>query len=186
MTLAKKTALLLQRRWTTSKNGASPVEFSLRHQRLEAETCSRRLQRFLSSARPLPEEYPDDTQDPPLRARFSKRRPPSPPLVLQSSSPVPLPRKTAQETFSIVEDETQSFTVKVKSAAGLPSPTDSVLEKLSERTSPTSIKYTGDTVIPITSVLEIIKPQDDTPRGIWPVFRLMVSAFLSRNLHGFV
>lgn len=43
-----------------------------------------------------------------------------------------------------------------------------------EYISPSTLKYTGDAVIPITSKLEIVKPQDDTPSGIWPVFRLMV------------
>lgn len=41
-------------------------------------------------------------------------------------------------------------------------------------TSPSTLRYTGDAVIPITSNLHIVKPQDDTPRGIWPVFRLLV------------
>jgi hypothetical protein len=43
--------------------------------------------------------------------------------------------------------------------------------------SPNVLQYTGDAVIPITSTLQLIRPQDDTPRGIWPVFRLMVRAF---------
>ena len=183
MTLAK-TVLLLQRR--TTRNGAfsaSSVEFSIRNRLAAgaAETCSRRL-RFLSSARPLPEEYPVDDHHqqqspPPPASRFSTRRQPSPSPVRQNSTPAPFPRKTAQETYSIAEDKKQSFAANVRSAAGIPTPTDSTQENLSERMSPTSIKYTGDTVIPITSVLDIIKPQDDTPRGIWPVFRLMVSVF---------
>ena len=45
-----------------------------------------------------------------------------------------------------------------------------------EHESPSALRYTGDAVIPITSMLRIVKPQDDTPRGIWPVFRLLVSA----------
>jgi hypothetical protein len=40
--------------------------------------------------------------------------------------------------------------------------------------SPSALRYTGESIIPITSNLHIVKPQDDTPRGIWPVFRLMV------------
>jgi hypothetical protein len=42
--------------------------------------------------------------------------------------------------------------------------------------SPSEIKYTGDAIIPITNRLHLIKPGEDAPRGIWPVFRLMVSA----------
>lgn len=40
--------------------------------------------------------------------------------------------------------------------------------------SPSELKYTGDSVMPITSHLHIVKPGEDTPRGIWPVFRMMV------------
>lgn len=42
--------------------------------------------------------------------------------------------------------------------------------------SPNHLSYAGETEIPITSKLHIVKPNEDTPRGIWPVFRLMVSA----------
>jgi hypothetical protein len=28
--------------------------------------------------------------------------------------------------------------------------------------------------MPVTTKLHIVTPQEDTPRGIWPVFRLMV------------
>jgi hypothetical protein len=41
-------------------------------------------------------------------------------------------------------------------------------------TSPEELQYTGNAVMPITSFLNIVKPQDDMPKGIWPVFRLMV------------
>lgn len=41
--------------------------------------------------------------------------------------------------------------------------------------SPSELRYTGDAVIPITSHLHIVRPDEDTPRGIWPVFRLLVS-----------
>ena len=41
--------------------------------------------------------------------------------------------------------------------------------------SPSEIRYSGSTTMPLTTVLHIVKPQeDDVPRGIWPVFRLMV------------
>lgn len=38
-----------------------------------------------------------------------------------------------------------------------------------------TLAYAGAVQIPITSSLRLIRPEDDTPRGIWPVFRLMVS-----------
>ena len=42
--------------------------------------------------------------------------------------------------------------------------------------SPSELKYTGESVIPITTQLHIVKPGEDVPRGIWPVFRMMVSS----------
>jgi hypothetical protein len=47
-----------------------------------------------------------------------------------------------------------------------------------EPLSPSKLRYTGDAIIPITSVLHIVKPQEDVPRGVWPVFRLLVSSML--------
>lgn len=50
------------------------------------------------------------------------------------------------------------------------------LEEHDKYLSPSTLRYTGDAVIPITSLLRIVKPQDDIPRGVWPVFRLLVSS----------
>ena len=36
------------------------------------------------------------------------------------------------------------------------------------------LSYIAEMNFPITSHLHIVKPDEDTPRGIWPVFRLMV------------
>lgn len=47
---------------------------------------------------------------------------------------------------------------------------------------PTHISYVGNSEMPITSSLKIVTPQDDTPRGIWPVFRMMVSYYLQFDL----
>ena len=41
--------------------------------------------------------------------------------------------------------------------------------------SPTHLSYVGGDPVPITSRADIIEPGDDVPRGIWPVFRLLVS-----------
>ena len=41
------------------------------------------------------------------------------------------------------------------------------------------LSYAGNINIPITSQLKIVMPGvDDTPRGIWPVFRMMVCNIL--------
>jgi hypothetical protein len=41
--------------------------------------------------------------------------------------------------------------------------------------SPSELTYTGNATMPITTRLHIVTPDEDTPRGVWPVFRLMVS-----------
>jgi hypothetical protein len=41
---------------------------------------------------------------------------------------------------------------------------------------PMTLTFTGGVQIPILSTLHIVKPTEDPPRGIWPVFRLMVSS----------
>jgi hypothetical protein len=41
--------------------------------------------------------------------------------------------------------------------------------------SPSELTYTGNVTMPITTHLHIVTPEEDPPRGIWPVFRLMVS-----------
>jgi hypothetical protein len=44
--------------------------------------------------------------------------------------------------------------------------------------SPKQLTYTGNATIPITSHLHLVQPGEDTPHGIWPVFRIMVSLVL--------
>ena len=36
------------------------------------------------------------------------------------------------------------------------------------------LSYVGSQRLPITSELKIVTPEEDVPRGIWPVFRMMV------------
>eukprot|EP00804_Cyclotella_cryptica_P002361 CCRYP_004068-RA/>CCRYP_004068-RA protein AED:0.35 eAED:0.38 QI:289/0/0.5/1/1/1/2/0/496 len=51
---------------------------------------------------------------------------------------------------------------------------------------PDHISYVGNERMPITSILNIVKPKDDVPRGIWPVFRMMEirsSALLHPSAH---
>ena len=46
-------------------------------------------------------------------------------------------------------------------------------------TSPSHLSYVTDILYPITSYLKIVKPQEDAPSGIWPVYRMMVSSIHS-------
>ena len=44
------------------------------------------------------------------------------------------------------------------------------------------ICYVGNDGMPVTTELKIVLPEDDVPRGTWPVFRMMVSEGGSRYL----
>ena len=46
--------------------------------------------------------------------------------------------------------------------------------------SPSELSFTSDALIPVTSYLHIVTPEEDTPRGVWPIFRIMVSRFNNR------
>jgi hypothetical protein len=43
-----------------------------------------------------------------------------------------------------------------------------------EPESPSELTYTGGETFPITSLLHVVTPEEDTPSGTWPIFRLMV------------
>lgn len=47
------------------------------------------------------------------------------------------------------------------------------------QTSPSELTFAGDTSIPVTSRLHIVTPEEDAPRGIWPIFRIMVSQWIA-------
>jgi hypothetical protein len=64
-----------------------------------------------------------------------------------------------------------------ESAASVSFPITEPQDAASTFESPSEIKYAGDAIIPITTRLHMVKPGEDAPRGIWPVFRLMVSIF---------
>ena len=56
----------------------------------------------------------------------------------------------------------------------------SVLEETMEEEDENShLSYVGSQKLPITSELKIVLPEEDVPRGIWPVFRMMVRMLLS-------
>jgi len=52
----------------------------------------------------------------------------------------------------------------------------------SDSTSPLHLSYVGSKTIPITSKLHIVNSQEDTPSGVWPVFRMMVGDSNSTRL----
>ena len=156
-------------------------------------TCSQH--RFLSSARPLPDDDHGEISwlyDEETRVRSVKRAPPPYSNAQQSLSQLNSATDDSNsiEYHTIKEDESNEIvntpsiqplskkhhdhdaatiiTLKNPSASAIATEHEQYL-------SPSTLRYTGDAVIPITSLLRIVKPQDDTPRGIWPVFRLLVS-----------
>jgi hypothetical protein len=152
--------------------------------------------RYLSSARPLPDEEDDVhkwndeeriTGHPSRRASYITTTQQNQSLLNRYKSPTMSSTWMIQEKESIDINETLTFAPNIRGynipseaanaplfnakeavAIALPS---AAPEKV---VSPASLRYTGDAVIPITSVLHIVKPQEDTPRGVWPVFRLLV------------
>ena len=44
---------------------------------------------------------------------------------------------------------------------------------------PSHLSYAGSKRMPITSEMRIVKPGEDAPSGIWPVFRMMVCSVAS-------
>ena len=110
--------------------------------------------RHLSSVRPLMDEDEDEDWTPAPQASSS--------LLL---SPPPPPVSTVQQSPPQQQDDQERDTN-----------TDS-------HVGPSELVFTGNHRIPITSTLHIVTPEEDTPRGIWPVFRFMVRNFFDRFLH---
>jgi hypothetical protein len=54
-------------------------------------------------------------------------------------------------------------------------------KELTSQENTTHLCYTTGKVIPITSKLLFYKPGDDTPRGVWPVFRIMDETGILRD-----
>jgi hypothetical protein len=120
--------------------------------------------RLHSSARPLPDEqydYPWHSNGINHYARPMK-------------STVILPRTTPKMELSI--EPTPKATVSLK--GHISSVPEMDLTDPFQAVSPNTLRYTGDAVMPITSKLHIVTPQEDAPRGVWPIFRLMVCPLL--------
>lgn len=113
--------------------------------------------RLFASARPLPAKQ-DEHKVPAVNTRNAKK-----------TVTFPYEAESTAEKYGANENKaTKGYPL----SATMADPFDQM--NPFETISPTTLLYTGDAVIPITSKLNIVRPQDDTPRGIWPVFRLMV------------
>jgi hypothetical protein len=133
--------------------------------------CHRQLQarpkRAFASARPLSEESVDNK---------------SPSESYHAASLYAHPKKTALS--SIVSQQFPRSSVDPKtSTATPPSSSIEVSESMSSHDkdidllfeSPATLTFI-DRECPITSQLHIVTPNEDVPRGVWPIFRMMVSS----------
>ena len=114
--------------------------------------------RLLSSARPLVHEQDDEEEwkEKEKKKTLQKR-------VLQKRSLVP-PASTAVVANNLVP----SAEIQEDKKNELETSLDTSL-------SPSELTYTGNATMPVTTRLHIVTPEEDTPRGVWPIFRLMVS-----------
>ena len=195
-------------RTTVGRESVSKCIVSIVDHSRSTTTCSHH--RFLSSARPLPDDdhgdiswrYDDETQirefirAPPLphpkRSRSdlkSSTLTPIPSIQVKNGAFTSIGNRTVQKVesnevasnMSLNKLNIEGYSV-AEALKSSDNPNDKEIHILSEHAvehvefvSPSTLRYTGDAVIPITSLLHIVKPQDDTPRGVWPVFRLLVS-----------
>lgn len=93
-----------------------------------------------------------------------------------SKKEVSSPRTTTQQQQQQQANLKEELTNAQQPEESLPPSTSSVM-----RLSPKSLTFTGGAVMPVTTELKIVTPQEDAPRGVWPVYRLMVSHSLSRQ-----
>ena len=84
------------------------------------------------------------------------------PLVLVKSIRVPRPIKPKHKVRNKLKDRIELDTIE-----------QSKVVKVDETNA--HLSYVGNVQIPITNSLKIVLPEEDVPRGIWPVFRMMVS-----------
>jgi hypothetical protein len=107
--------------------------------------------RCLSSARPLPleEEITESEWREKLKA-LKKASSQSPPTAPTGSPNAEFSTTSPVEVTDLTDNDSHDYV------------------------STNTLTYTGNASMPVTSKLHIVTPQEDTPPGIWPVFRLMV------------
>jgi len=107
--------------------------------------------RCLSSARPLPLEEEVDIE-------WRKQQ-----------------QQQQQHIKALKRKPNKSWKGAFSSTASAEEPTDFSENDPFETISPTTLTYTGDIEMPVTTKLHLVTPEEDTPPGVWPIFRLMVS-----------
>lgn len=113
--------------------------------------------RALSSARPLPEDHVNLDQD------YQASR-----VVRKKAA-----RSTSLSRLALAEPEPAGPGSSALLSLDDPDASNDPFESKS----PMTLKFI-DRECPIVSKLHLVTPDDDVPRGVWPVFRLMVSLSL--------
>lgn len=200
----KSMTLLRPSRLVRLRFGATEAFRHVQHQSRSAVRWTSSL-RSLSSARPLPSQPSEDDhvnqeQSVKLWNRIHRQplsRPSRPPAGWTSPSSIPTTTTTTipqQKTVRMTPPEIDGRKRRDEASFGLcepeeeatakpppPSPSPPPMERIRATSDATlapttALTYTGNTTMPITTRLQLVTPDDDTPRGIWPVFRLMVRA----------
>jgi hypothetical protein len=108
--------------------------------------------RCLSSARPLPAEEEMIESEWREKVKAYKKASSQSPATATGSPNAEFSMTSLAEVTDLTDNDSQDYT------------------------STNTLTYTGNASMPVTSNLHIVTPQEDTPQGIWPVFRLMVSS----------
>ena len=125
----------------------------VRHRSQNFSGPERPRHRFLSSARPQ-EEYIRPSE---LNHHHRRHEVIIPPPLPSVQSP-PLQRLNVWKP-PIVNGSEQENSIDSKAVKTL---------------QPAELSYTEGQAVPITSTFELVTPDQDPPRGIWPAFRVMV------------
>jgi len=117
----------------------------------------------------------DDEQDEPkvmLRIPFRSTTKTMP--ADKFSANPPLPSVSLPTPTNNIKEEREEEQSQRQQNTGEKDPHRDDEESLSA-SKPSFLTYTGGVMIPITTELHIVAPEEDTPRGTWPVYRIMVS-----------
>ena len=157
---SQKNLLLIRRLWLLK--GGNKSDAAARRQ-LTAASTMRRHKSSVSPALQQADDHEDDAKVDGHKAMsgVQMRRP-------TATTHLPPPPRTIQVQSPPILEEAAAASASVSAAAIVEQDNVQSVE------SPSELKYTGDATFPITTRLHIVKPGEDTPKGIWPVFRLMV------------
>jgi hypothetical protein len=179
-------------------------DFPARRSSSSSSTTTYNQYRYQSSARPLPDDQHEDHGWSDAEELFyPPKRVSQKEVSKKFSTTMPSTQHDESSTYWEVEfdnmktspiESLESSVIQGPNSVAIPPlqyENEPVVENIEmmtaaeviSSTSPSCLTYTGDAIIPITSTLNLVKPKEDAPRGIWPVFRLMVCSCLFNLLN---